>query len=109
MTFVPGTPSGLQVHPRKGAVGDEPDAHGQAALLLTESLIHALVDKATLTAAEAVEVVTVAAEVKVEVAKVAGESEGRMRESLVLLAKMAASFEADRNSASASRTVLPAG
>ncbi|MBC7799431.1 MAG: hypothetical protein H7Z10_02315 [Gemmatimonadaceae bacterium] len=76
----------------------EPDAHGQAALLLTESLIHILVDKRTLTAAEAVEVVTTAAEVKVEVAEAAGESEARMRESLVLLAKMAGSFEVDRNS-----------
>ena len=72
----------------------EPDAHGQAALLLTESLIHALVDNATLTTAEAVEVVTIAAEVKVEVASLAGESQGRMRESLGLLSKIAESVKA---------------
>jgi hypothetical protein len=74
----------------------EPDAHGQAALLLTESLIHALVDNATLTAAEAVDVVTIAAEVKVEVATASGESQGRMRESLALLSKIMNSFAADR-------------
>jgi hypothetical protein len=78
----------------------EPDAHGQAALLLTESLIHALVGNATLTTAEAVEVVTIAAEVKVEVASLAGESQGRMRESLALLSKIAESFEADRSKGS---------
>jgi hypothetical protein len=73
----------------------EPDAHGQAALLLTESLIHALVDNATLTAAEAVDVVTIAAKVKLEVAREAGESQGRMRESLALLSKIMNSFAAD--------------
>ena len=73
----------------------EPDAHGQAALLLTESLIHALVDNATLTTAEAVEVVTIAAEVNVEIASLAGESQGRMRESLGLLSKIAESVKAD--------------
>jgi hypothetical protein len=78
----------------------EPDAHGQAALLLTESLIHALVDNATLTTAEAVEVVTIAAEVNVEIASLAGESQGRMRESLALLSKMAESFEVDRSKGS---------
>ncbi|CAA9348880.1 MAG: hypothetical protein AVDCRST_MAG90-2322 [uncultured Microvirga sp.] len=74
----------------------EPDAHGQAALLLVESLLHALVEKTTLTPAEVIEVLTVAAEVKVEVAEAAGESKGRMQESLNLLARIADSFEADR-------------
>ena len=74
----------------------EPDAHGQAALLLIESLLHALVENATLTTTEVEEVLTTAAEVKVEVAEAAGESKGRMQESLMLLAKIAGSFEADR-------------
>lgn len=74
----------------------EPDAHGQAALLLTESLIHTLVENATLTTADAVVVIETAAELKVEVAAVTGESEGRKQESLDLLAKMAASFEVDQ-------------
>lgn len=74
----------------------EPDAHGQAALLLTESLIHALVDKATLTNAEAIEVIEIAQEVKCEVATADGESARRIQDSLDLLAKMADSFESDR-------------
>ena len=74
----------------------EPDAHGQAALLLTESLIHALVEKGQLSVPEAVEVIEIAADVKVEVATVAGESKARMEESLALLGKMSASFGTDR-------------
>jgi hypothetical protein len=74
----------------------EPDAHGQAALLLAESLIHVLVDHGILSLDQAVEVIQVAAEVKTEVAVAAGESEARMNESLALLAKMSSSFESDR-------------
>ena len=73
----------------------EPDAHGQAALLLTESLIHTLVDAAVLTTADAVQIVRAAAEVKVEVAMAARESDTRMRESLKLLDRLRRSFEAD--------------
>jgi len=74
----------------------EPDAHGQAALLLTESLIHMLVAQGGLTNTQAVEVVQIAAEVKVEVATAAGESTRRMGESLALLARMQTSFESDQ-------------
>jgi hypothetical protein len=74
----------------------EPDAHGQAALLLAESLIHMLVDSQTLSLDQAIEVIEVAAEVKVEVAEAAGESTSRMNESLALLAKMSKSFGCDR-------------
>lgn len=77
--------------------GFEPDAHGQAALLLTESLLHMLVENNCLTNTQAIEVVRIAAEVKVEVAVAAGESDGRMRESLALLSKMESSFKADRS------------
>jgi len=73
----------------------EPDAHGQAALLLTESLIHRLVENRGLTNSEAVDVVHTAAVVKVEVAEAAGESKARMNESLALLARMEDSFRAD--------------
>lgn len=75
--------------------GLEPDAHGQAALLLAESILHALVDSGTLSNSEAVEVVRTAASVKLEVATAAGESKKRMNESLELLARMASSLEAD--------------
>jgi hypothetical protein len=83
-------------NPRPPAIV-EPDAHGQAALLLTESLIHALVENSTLTNVEAVALIRIAAEVKVEVATAAHESDGRMQESLALLSKMASSFETDQN------------
>jgi hypothetical protein len=73
----------------------EPDAHGQAALLLTESLLHMLVENRGLTNAQAVDVVHTAALVKVEVAEAAGESRGRMLESLALLGRMEASFQAN--------------
>ncbi len=73
----------------------EPDAHGQAALLLTESLMHTLVENGVLTNAGAIQIVSCAAEVKVEVAAAAGESNKRMNESLRLLEKMRRSFEAD--------------
>lgn len=57
----------------------EPDAHGQAALLLAESVLHPLVENRTLTPAEAVDAIRTAAEVKVEAAVAAGESERRMQ------------------------------
>lgn len=74
---------------------EEPDAHGQAALLLAESMLHALVDSQALSNHEAVEVVRTASEVKVETATAAGESSKRMNESLELLARMRASFQTD--------------
>jgi hypothetical protein len=73
----------------------EPDAHGQAALLLAESTLHALVENATFSPAEAVDVLRTAAEVKVELATVTGESKGRMQASLDLLALITTSFESD--------------
>ena len=74
---------------------EEPDAHGQVALLLTESLIHTLVEKATISNNDAMQIVRSAAEVKLEVATAAGESDKRMKESLVLLEDMLFSFEVD--------------
>ena len=75
-------------------MGSEPDAHGQAALLLAESILHALVESHTLTTVEAVAVVRTAAEVKVEVALESSESKERMIESLNLLSAITKSFEA---------------
>jgi hypothetical protein len=73
----------------------EPDAHGQAALLLAESTLHALVENATFTAAEAADVVRSAAEVKVEIVAFTGESRARMQASLDLLNLITVSFSAD--------------
>ena len=72
-----------------------PDAHGQAALLLVESLIHGLIAKYVINAAEAVEIVGVASEVKEEVAAELGDSPATMRKSLTLLAAIGASIAND--------------
>ncbi|MEI9849793.1 MAG: hypothetical protein WDN24_01780 [Sphingomonas sp.] len=64
-------------------------------MLLAESILHALVENSVLSTAEAAAVVRTAAEVKVEVATLAGESEGRMQASLDLLNRIAQSIEAD--------------
>ena len=73
----------------------EPDAHGQAALLLAESILHALVETKTLSVEEALSVIDTTCEVKIEVAENSGESNKRMRESLRLLQSISASFTAD--------------
>ncbi len=75
----------------------EPDAHGQAALLLAESTLHMLVELRVLTGAQATSVVRTAADVKVEVAQLSGESAGRMQASLDLLTRIEASLEADNS------------
>lgn len=72
----------------------EPDAHGQAALLLAESILHALVETNTLSRAAALSVIATTCEVKREVAERAGESNRRMMESLNLLRDISKSFEA---------------
>lgn len=74
----------------------EPDAHGQAALLLAESILHALVEARTLSLDEALSVIATTCEVKVEVAELAGESSRRMNQSLELLRAISASFSADK-------------
>ena len=63
----------------------EPDAHGQAALLLAESILHALVESRTLSHEGALSIIRTSCEVKTEVAELSGDSNGRMRESLNLL------------------------
>lgn len=72
-----------------------PDAHGQAALLIVESLIHALVARSIISTAEAVEVVEIAAEVKIDLAEDAGQSPATLRHSLALLTAISASLKPD--------------
>ena len=63
----------------------EPDAHGQAAMLLTESLLHGLIARNLITVGDAVEMVEIAAEVKEAIAEDLGDSPATMRKSLALL------------------------
>jgi hypothetical protein len=72
----------------------EPDAHGQAALLLAESILHGLVEAEALSRAAALSVIATACEVKFQVAQQAGESNRRMTESLELLHLISKSFDA---------------
>ncbi|WP_404712253.1 hypothetical protein [Sphingomonas sp. MMS24-J13] len=80
---------------RVGAGLPEPDAHGQAAMLLVESLIHGLVARSILSVEDAVEVVDVAAEVKADIAAELGDSPATMEKSLTLLQAISASLRRD--------------
>ncbi|MDQ2892805.1 MAG: hypothetical protein M3R64_06925 [Pseudomonadota bacterium] len=71
----------------------EPDAHGQAALMLAESILHALMEGGTFTVAQALSVVATAQEIKREFAQLEGESKGRMQASLDILNTIAGSLE----------------
>ncbi len=73
-----------------------PDAHGLAALLLVESLIHGLLARRLITVADAVEIVDVAAEVKLDVAGDLGDSPANVRKSLSLLVAISSSLVRDR-------------
>jgi hypothetical protein len=73
----------------------EPDAHGQAALLLAESILHALVERSILSVTDAVSVVQTASEVKIALALEGGETRDRAIESLNLLSKISDSLSVD--------------
>jgi len=77
----------------------EPDAHGQAAILLVESLIHGLVERSIISTGDAIDIVEAAAEVKVDIATDIGESEGTMLRSLNLLTGISDSLRIDNKEA----------
>ena len=72
-----------------------PDSHGQAAMLLVESLIHGLIAKSVINTEEAVDIVNTAAEVKEEIAASLGDSAATMQKSLALLEAISASLKND--------------
>lgn len=73
----------------------DPDAHGQAALLLVESLMHTLVETRVLDRSDVLALIRTACEVKIEAPVHTNESTHRMRASLRLLNSIASSFETD--------------
>lgn len=82
--------------PARGAAPlREPDAHGQAAMLLVESLIHGLIARSAISVEEAVEIVEMAAEVKAEVAAELGDSPGTLLRSLALLESISRSLKGE--------------
>jgi hypothetical protein len=77
----------------------EPDAHGQAAILLVESLIYGLVERSIISTSDAIGIVEAAAEVKVDMATDIGESPQTMLRSLNLLIGISDSLKIDQNGA----------
>lgn len=72
-----------------------PDAHGHAAMLLVESLVHGLIARKIISVADAVEIVEVAVEAKTEIADDAGDSPAHLRRSLGLLTAISSSLRRD--------------
>lgn len=79
----------------RGRALREPDAHGQAAMLLVESLIHGLIDRAVITVADAIEIVDVAAEVKAAIGTDMGDSPATLAASMTLLNSIGESLKHD--------------
>lgn len=72
-----------------------PDAHGQAAMLLVESLIHGLIARSVISVADAVEIVDIATAVKEEVAASLGDTPATLQRSLTLLKAISRSLRVD--------------
>jgi hypothetical protein len=70
------------------------DAHGEAAMLLVESLIHGLVARSVLSLDEAIALVAVAIDARVEIVADRGEHEAQDR-ALALLSAIRASLAID--------------
>lgn len=73
---------------------EAPDAHGQAAMLLVESLIHNLIERSVLNVAQAIEIVSIAMDVKTEIAADLDDDDSRDR-SLALLSSIHGSLRTD--------------
>lgn len=73
----------------------EPDAHGQAAMLLAESLIHGLIERKVLSVSDAIEIIEVATEVKSEVGPDMGDSPENLQKSINLPQAISASLRQD--------------
>lgn len=72
-----------------------PDAQGQAALVLVESLLHGLMEQSVLSLQKAVEIIDSAIEVQTDVADAADGSAEAMWRSHSILSAMAASLKRD--------------
>ncbi len=79
----------------EAARAHEPDAHGQAAMLLTESLIFGLIERSVISVADAIDIVETAAEVKAEIGADLGDSPETLDRSLSLLEAISDSLKLD--------------
>ncbi|WP_156681115.1 hypothetical protein [Sphingomonas profundi] len=80
---------------RRDITTHRPDPHGQAAMLLVESLIHGLIARSVITVQDAVDIIETAAEVKEEIAIELGDSPATMQKSLAILQAILASLSFD--------------
>jgi len=71
------------------------DPHGQAAILLVESLIHALIAGSVITVANAVEVVEVAIDVSKNMREELSEGSDTIQRSILLLESISRSLSGD--------------
>ena len=71
------------------------DAHGQAAVLLVESLIHGLIEESVLSVAKAVEIVDVATDVKREMKTAHGDTPATSERTITLLEAISRSLRHD--------------
>lgn len=78
-----------------GAGRRGPDAHGFAALLLVESLIHGLIDRSIITVQNAAEIADVAVEVNTEVVIAGAGEPTATATSLQLLQRISSSLKID--------------
>ncbi len=81
--------------PARAAPHADGNAHGQAALLLVESLIHGLCERSTISLEAAIAIVDRAAEVQADLAAGANSAAPPMWRSHALLSMIAKSLQAD--------------
>lgn len=79
----------------RGLLSHSSDTHGQAALVLVESLIHGLVERSVLTTVDAIEIIEAAMEVQADVAEAADGAGAKMWQSHLLLSAMSESLRHD--------------
>lgn len=72
-----------------------PDPHGQAAMILVESLIHGLISRSVIQVADAIDVVTMAIDVKMEIAADLGVNQDTVDRSIGLLSAIRESLGVD--------------
>ena len=72
-----------------------PDAHGQAAMLLVESLIHGLIARDVISAADAVEIVDIAIDVRIDEASDRNDATSDFRNSVEMLQAISSSLSRD--------------
>lgn len=78
----------------------QPDPHGQAALLLVESLIHGLLARSVISNGDAIEIIESADSVQVDVAEAADGAGEPMWRAHALLSAIAESLKLDGNGTS---------